>query len=114
MTSVETLGQGVVVHVLAGELRKNEVEQICAAVDEARGAAPTAPFIINMANVRFVPSMGMGVLVGLAREFQTRGQRLIFAAMSPNVKQSFTLSHLHRILEIVDDLPEARGSIGAE
>ena len=99
--------------MLVGELRKTEVDQICAAVDEARGAMPNAPFILNMANVRFVPSLGMGVLVGLAREFQVRGQRLIFAAMQPDVRQSFTVSHLHRILEIVDDLPTARQSVGA-
>ena len=112
VTSVERLPQGVVIHVLAGELRKSEVEQICAAIDEARGTMPTAPFVIDMTNVRFVPSLGMGVIVGLAREFQNRGQRLIFAGMRPDVKQSFTISHLHRLLVIVDDLEEARRTIG--
>ena len=66
-----------------------------------------------MANVRFVPSLGMGVIVGLAKEFKNRGQRLIFAGMTPDVKQSFTISHLHRILEMVDDLPAAREMVGA-
>jgi anti-anti-sigma factor len=112
VTSVEKLSHGVVVHVLAGELRKNEVDRICAVVDEARGNAADEPFIINMANVRFVGSMGMGVLVGLAREFQGRGQRLIFAGMTPDVRQSFNLMHLHRILEMVEDLAEARRLVG--
>ena len=40
ITSVEQTPRAVVVHVLAGELRKGEVEQICAAIDEARGAKP--------------------------------------------------------------------------
>ena len=99
--------------MLAGELRKNEVDQICAAIDAARATASTAPFVLDMAGVRFVPSLGMGVLVGLAREFRGRGQRLIFAAMKPDVRQSFTISHLHRILEIFDDMPAALESIGA-
>ena len=110
ITSVEPLQQAVVVHVLARELRKTEVDQVCAAVDAARVAAPTLPFILDMSKVRFVPSLAMGVLVGLAREFKGRGQRLIFAAMQPDVKQSFTISHLHKMLEIVDDVVQALAS----
>jgi anti-anti-sigma factor len=101
----------VVVHVLVGELGKKEVDQVCTGIDEARVTAPTAPFILDMANVRFVPSVGMGVLVGLNQEFRGRGQRLIFAGMQPDVRRSFTVTHVHRILEIVDDLPSALRSV---
>ena len=35
-------------------------------------------FILDMVNVNFASSLTMGVLVGLTKEFQNRGQRLIF------------------------------------
>jgi anti-anti-sigma factor len=105
------LPQAVVVHVLAGELGKKEVDQVCAAVDEARGAATTRPFILDLAKVWFVPSIGMGVLVGLNREFRGRGQRLIFAGMQADVLRSFTVTQVNRILEIVDDVPAALQSL---
>jgi anti-anti-sigma factor len=97
----------VVVHVLAPELGKVDVDRVCRGIDEAQITSPLMPFILEMANVRFVPSVGMGVLVGLNQEFRTRGQRLIFAAMQPDVRKTFTVAQIHRILEIVDDLPTA-------
>lgn len=113
MTSVEQLPQAVVVHVLSDELGKIEVDEVCKGVDQARLTAPTLPFILDMAHVRFVPSVGMGVLVGLNQEFRGRGQRLIFAAMQEDVRGSFTVTRVHQILEIVDDLPTALKSVGA-
>ena len=113
MTSVEQLPQAVVVHVLSDELGKIEVDQVCKGVDQARLTAPTLPFILDMAHVRFVPSVGMGVLVGLNSEFRGRGQRLIFAAMQDDVRRSFTITRVHQILEIVDDLPAALRSLSA-
>ena len=101
------------VRVMAGELGKSEVDQVCQGIDEARVSAPTKPFILDMSNVGFVPSVGMGVLVGLNQEFRGRGQRLIFAGMQADVRRSFTVTQIHRILEIIDDLPTALRSVGA-
>lgn len=103
----------MVVHVLSDELGKIEVEEVCKGVDQACLTAPTLPFILDMAHVRFVPSVGMGVLVGLNQEFRGRGQRLIFAAMQDDVRKSFTVTRVHQILEIVDNLPTALESVGA-
>jgi anti-anti-sigma regulatory factor len=75
--SVEHLPPAVVVRVLASELRKPEVDAICAEVDAARVSAPVAPFVIDMARVTFAGSMALGVLVGLSKEFRTRQQPLV-------------------------------------
>jgi anti-anti-sigma factor len=63
-----------VVHVLSASVGKAEVE----GVDAARVTAPALPFVMDMAKVGFAGSVALGVLVGLAKEFQNRGQRLIF------------------------------------
>ena len=102
------------VHVLARELHKIDVDGVCKGIDEAQITSPLKPFILDMANVSFVPSVGMGVLVGLNQEFRTRGQRLIFAGMQPDVRKSFTVAQIHQILEIVDDLPTALRSVGVD
>ena len=107
VTSVEHLPPAVVVHVLAGELRKNEVDAICAAVDKERVAAPSSPFIIDMARVTFAGSVALGVLVGLSQEFRTRGQLLFFVNLNKDVRQSIEISRINRILEIMPDVPAA-------
>ena len=107
ITSVEHLPTAVVVHVLVDELRKNEVDALCAAVDNARGLAPSLPFILDMTRVTFAGSMALGVLVGLSQEFRSRNQPLIFVNLSPPVRQAIEISRLNRILEIMPDVPTA-------
>ena len=107
VASVEHLPPAVVVHVQASELRKGEVDAVCAAVDKARVAAPSSPFILDMARVTFAGSLALGVLVGLSQEFRSRQQPLIFVNLRPDVRQSMEISRINRVLEILPDIPAA-------
>jgi len=107
-TSAEHLPNAVVIHVIAGELRKSEVDGLCTAIDQARTIAPKLSFILDMAKVNYAPSLALGVLVGLTKEFQNRGQRLIFVAVQPNMRQAFAITRLNQILEIMADVPSAQ------
>jgi anti-anti-sigma factor len=114
VTSVESLPKAVVVHVLAPNLGSNDVNRVCNAIDQARATAPSLPFILDMANVSFVPSVGLGVLVGLNQEFRNRGQRLIFVSLQTNVRQAITVTYINRMLEIMDDVATALRSVGVD
>ena len=106
-TSVEHLPAAVVVHVLPDSLGKAEVDGVCAGVDQARETAPQLPFVIDMANVGHIGSLAIGVLVGLNKEFVNRGQRLIFAGLQSHLYGAIKVTHLHKVLEIVSDVPAA-------
>src|SRR5262245_8982938 len=69
--SIEHLSGAVTVHVLARELGKSEVDAICSGIDAEQPAAPLLPFILDLANVSFMGSLAMGVIMGLFKEFQT-------------------------------------------
>jgi len=114
VASVEHLPKAVVIRVLARNFSNNDVNGVCSAVDQARVTAPALPFILDMANVSFVPSMGLGVLVGLNQEFRNRGQRLIFVSLQANVRQAITVTYLNRMLEIMSDVPTALRSVGGD
>jgi anti-anti-sigma factor len=111
ITSVEHLPQAVVVHVLARNLGKTEVNAICATVDQGQPVPAVEkggpPFIIDMAKVDFAGSLAMGVLVGLNQEFRNRSQRLIFVSLQPDVQRAINTTRIHLILEILPDLPAA-------
>lgn len=111
IASVEHLAAAVVVHVLARNLGKSEVDGLCNATDDARVAAPSLPFILDMAKVDFAGSLAIGVLVGLHKEFLNRGQRLIFANLQANLRDAFRVTHMHKVLEILPDVPTAMQSI---
>lgn len=107
IATVEHLSGTVVLHVCARQLGKVEVNALCDLVDEARVTAAAAPFIVDLSGVAFAGSLAMGVLVGLNQEFRNRGQRLIFVALQPNVRESFELTRLHRVIDIAPDIQTA-------
>jgi anti-anti-sigma factor len=113
LTAVEHLPNAVLVRLMAGHLGKTEVDGLCAAIDQARAAAPALSFILDMVNVNFASSLTMGVLVGLTKEFQNRGQRLIFVRVQPNLQQAFAITHLNRVFEIMADVAAAQESLAA-
>jgi len=108
LASVEHLPNAVVIHVMAGELGKREVEGLCTTIDRARAVGPALSFILDMAKVNYAPSFALGVLVGLTKEFQNRGQRLILVAVQPNMREAFAITRLNQILEIMADVPSAQ------
>src|SRR4051812_15397428 len=119
LTSVEHLPQAVVIHLLAQNLGKSEVDAVCDGVDEALSVAaaagtPSLPFILDMGTVSFAGSLAMGTLVGLNQEFRTRGQRLIFVAWQPLVLQAITMTRISRLMEFQPDVPTALQLISSQ
>ena len=110
-TSVEHLPNAVVVHVPARELGKSEVDALCATIDQARVIAPALSFILDMAKVNYAPSLALGVLVGLSKEFCSRNQRLIFVALQSNLRDAFALTHINRVVEVMPDVASAQQSL---
>ena len=112
--SIEHRPEAVIVRVLATELRKFEMDEICTGVDQALTLAPSLPFIFDLSNVAFMPSLAMGVLVGLNQEFRSRNQRIIFAGLQRNVRQSLEMSRVNRVITIIDDPAAALKSLGSQ
>jgi anti-anti-sigma factor len=111
ITSVEQLPKAVVVHVLASNLGKSEVDAVCDSVDAAREEAPALPFVIDLAKVSFAGSLSIGVLVGVTQEFRNHAQRLIFVSLQTPVRDSFHVARLNRVMEILPDVAAALKSI---
>jgi anti-anti-sigma factor len=70
--------------------------------DVAAAAAQTTalPVILDMSNVSFVPSIGLGVLVKLMRSFKKEGRRFILVGLQPQVRATLAITHLDKLLEI--------------
>jgi anti-anti-sigma factor len=101
----------VVVHVQAKDLDENNIARVRADVSAAASEAPSVPFVIDLANVKFVPSLTLGILVRLNNEFKARGQRLILVSLQPTVRRVIAITRLDRLFEILDDVPAALNSI---
>ncbi|MDI3517400.1 MAG: anti-sigma factor antagonist [Thermotogota bacterium] len=63
--------------------------------------------VIDMSNVPYVDSAGLGMLVSILRESKSAGKSLVLASMKPNVKRIFELTRLDKVFTITDTVQEA-------
>jgi anti-sigma B factor antagonist len=73
----------------------------------------TLPVILDLSNVRFVPSMGLGALVMLMRSLKQQGHRFLLVGLQPDVRTTLAVTRLDKLLEIhprfEDALSQVRG-----
>ncbi|PLX85134.1 MAG: anti-anti-sigma factor [Desulfuromonas sp.] len=66
--------------------------------------------IIDLKEVRFIDSSGLGALVSGFKNASARSGNLKLCNLQPQVKSMFELTRLHRVFEIFPDAEEAFAS----
>lgn len=66
--------------------------------------------VINLSEVRFIDSSGLGALVSGYKNASARNGNLKLCSLQPQVKSMFELTRLHRVFEIFPTTDEAIGS----
>jgi anti-sigma B factor antagonist len=107
VTSVEVRPEAVVVHIQTDRLDEGSLKGVRADVSAAARESPGLPVILDMGQVNFMPSLSLGGIVQVAKEFQARKQRLMLAGLQPFVRETMTITRLDRVFEIHDDLAGA-------
>jgi anti-anti-sigma factor len=105
-TLLEEQDDVVVVRVQVGDLDENHIKAVQAEL-AAASATRKQPFVVDLAKVKFIPSLTLGILVRIANEFRSRGQRLTLAALQPGVRQMLAITQLHRLFDIQDSVDGA-------
>lgn len=82
-----------------GELKKFMIDLI--------SRTEKSTLVIDMSNVPYVDSAGLGMLVSILRESKSAGKSLVLASMKPNVKRIFELTRLDKVFTITDTVQEA-------
>ena len=93
-------GRSVTV-VVAGELDHFAAPQIRAMLDDVLADEDIMHLTLDLENLTFMDSSGIGVLLGRLRELQARGGTLSVQNMQPNVEKLFRLSGLNRVIGII-------------
>jgi len=66
--------------------------------------------VIDLTNVRFIDSSGLGALVSGFKNASARDGSLKLCCLQPQVRSMFELTRLHRVFEIFTTLEEALDS----
>ena len=96
---------GVTVVTLDGELEVSEASVL----RELLGgliAGPQSRVLLDLTDVSFIDSSGIGVLVGAHRRAEAAGARLGLAAAGPGVRRVFELTRTDRVLRLYDTVSD--------
>jgi anti-sigma B factor antagonist len=83
------------------------IEQLQAQVAAAAAQKPNLPVILDMSGVTFVPSTGLGALVGLMRSLKKEGRRFILVGLQPDLRTVLAITHLDKVLELHPGMEDA-------
>jgi anti-sigma B factor antagonist len=83
------------------------IEQMQEQVTAAAAQGPALPVILDMSQVEYVPSMGLGALVGLMRRLRQDGHRFLLAGLQPEIRKLFAITRLDKLFEFRSNIDDA-------
>ena len=104
VAAVEQCGDAIVVR-LAGELDLYNAEDARAAIGEAAGQKPER-VVVDLAQVVFIDSTGLGVLVEGRTKLENR-RAFLLAAVQIETRRALEISGLDRYLPVFDTVDAA-------
>ena len=89
--------------VISGELDSYTAPTIRAQLDGILRESDVAELTLDLANLTFMDSSGIGVLLGRLRQLQARGGVMSVRNLQPTVDKLFRLSGMHRVIRIENE-----------
>jgi anti-sigma B factor antagonist len=106
LLSLETLDRGPdVVISVAGELDFGTTARFLAVAQPPAEAGRVV--VLDLADLMFCDSSGLGALVRLHKLADDAGGRLCLARLRPQLDSTIKLTQLHRLLDIRAEVPDA-------
>ena len=105
--SIDVIGQALVA-ALDGDLDLHTCPQLKDALERTLEGHPHVKhLVLDVKDLTFIDSSGLGVILGRYRAVQARGGKLFFVKANPHIQRVLRLSGMHRIAGFVDSTKEA-------
>jgi stage II sporulation protein AA (anti-sigma F factor antagonist) len=92
---------------LTGELDHHSAEEVRIKIDDKIDMVGTSKVIMDFANVNFMDSSGIGVIIGRYRKISMKKGTICIANAKGSVERIFQLSGLYKIIKSYKTLDEA-------
>ncbi|MGI4874759.1 MAG: STAS domain-containing protein [Janthinobacterium lividum] len=108
MTTTSILADGILYLTLTGDLIGSpDTQQLVQSVDEHLGEAVTN-CAVDLSNIRYINSTGIGILVSLLTKFRSRGGEMVLINPADHPKKMLALTKLNSIFTVAADQAAAR------
>ncbi|TWD79757.1 anti-sigma B factor antagonist [Kribbella amoyensis] len=92
---------------LAGDVDIESSGELTETLKAVLATLGTAPLVIDLAEVEFMDSSGLGVLVGAHKEAEAQGGSLELVNPHPRVTKILRITKLHKVLTVRESLADA-------
>lgn len=72
------------------------------------------PAVVDMSDVEFIASLGMGMLISCAQSLRRKGASLVLLGPQPVVEETLRAAGVDGVVPIVGDMDEARRQLGVD
>ena len=107
-----TTKENVLLVRLSGELDHHEAENLKREWQIAMNENNVQHVILNMEQLSFMDSSGLGVILGRYKEVKQIGGEMVVCSISPAVKRLFDMSGLFKIIRLEESEEFALLSLG--
>jgi anti-anti-sigma factor len=105
---IESRDNAVIARVNLKLFDSENLKRMDEMIDKAACGRPGVDTIVlDLSRVRILPSLGLGALLQLTNKYKERRQRVILAAMQPQVRTTLTITKLDKVLELEDSVDGA-------
>ncbi len=98
---VEQTADATVARLTPPRIDESNAEVVGRALTELAGRAPGRPLHIDLGRVRFLSSVGLGLLIGLNKRLRAADGHLRLVNAQPMVYEVFAATHLTRVLDVL-------------
>jgi stage II sporulation protein AA (anti-sigma F factor antagonist) len=99
---------------LEGELDHHHAEEIRDSLDKQLEDPSIRHLILDLSNLRFMDSSGIGVFIGRYKTINKRGGQVCITNVNPQLGRILDVSGLYRILKVYDTAEKAMEGIRGE
>ncbi|MFP4974783.1 anti-sigma F factor antagonist [Paenibacillus sp. CN-4] len=95
--------RGVLIVRLTGELDHHAADEVRMALDEAILRRQVEHLVLSLADLQFMDSSGLGVILGRYKLIRAKGGKMAVCGVTPPVHRLFEMSGLFKIMPVYDD-----------
>lgn len=104
--------QDVLVIRLLGELDHHTAEELRTKVDEVLRNANIHHIVLSLADLDFMDSSGIGVILGRFKQVSARSGEMVVCSINPTIYRIFEMSGLFKVIKFRDNETEALHVLG--
>ncbi|MBM7646231.1 stage II sporulation protein AA (anti-sigma F factor antagonist) [Scopulibacillus daqui] len=97
---------------LEGELDHHTAESLRNQVNDVLQKQTINHIILNLGELQFMDSSGLGVILGRYKQIASRGGEMVVCSISPAVRRLFEMSGMFKILRLEENEQNALQTLG--